>query len=122
MKKSVKAALLSALVFPGAGHIFLKKYIPGVLLMGASICGIYYITSKVVEQAMQITGKILSDGTQMDALAIAELVSRQPIAAEAYLLNIASALIFICWVIGIVDAYRVGRVQDNEVGAGVGPS
>lgn len=90
--------------------------------MGASICGIYYITSKVVEQAMQITDKILSGDTQMDAVAIAELVSRQPIAAEAYLLNIASALIFICWVIGIVDAYRVGRVQDNGVGAGVGPS
>jgi hypothetical protein len=67
----------------------------------------------VLEQAFEITDKILSGDTQMDALAIAELVSRQPIAADAYLLNIASALIFICWVIGIVDAYRVGRVQDN---------
>ena len=46
MKKSTKAALLSAFVLPGAGHIFLKKYIPGVALVGASLGGIYYLTSK----------------------------------------------------------------------------
>ena len=118
MKKSIKAALLSALLFPGVGHVFLKRYIPGVVLIGASFSGIYYLTSKMVERALQITDKILSGDIQMDAAAIAELVSKQPIDAEAYLVNIAAAVFFICWIIGTIDAYRVGRVQDKESGRG----
>ena len=109
MNKSIKAALLSALVFPGAGHIFLKKYISGVVLIGASFAGIYYLTSKMVERAMQITDKIVSGEIQMDAVAIAELISRQPVGSEAYLVNIAAAAFSICWITGTIDAYRVGR-------------
>jgi hypothetical protein len=32
MNKSTKAALLSTFVFPGAGHLYLKKYIPAAVL------------------------------------------------------------------------------------------
>ena len=42
MKKSTKAALLSALICPGAGHIFLKKYIRAMLLVAATLAGVGY--------------------------------------------------------------------------------
>lgn len=74
MKKSIKAALLSAFVFPDVGHIYLKRYIPGVALVGASLAGSYYLISKAVERALQIVGKIQSGDVQLDVTAITELV------------------------------------------------
>ena len=71
MKKSTKAALLSAFVFPGAGHMYLKRYIPGVVLVGASLVSIYYMISKTVESALQIFEKIQSCYVQPD---VAEII------------------------------------------------
>ena len=114
MKKSIKAALLSAFVFPGVGHIYLKKYIPGMVLVGVSLAGIYYLTSKAVDRALQIVEKIQSGDVPLDVTAITELVSKQASGAEAQLLNIATTVIFICWIIGIIDSYRIGREQDKN--------
>jgi len=114
MKRSMKAALLSALVFPGLGHIYLKRYIPGVALVGVSSAGIYYLTSKTVERALQIVGKIQSGDVPLDVTAITKLVSKQSTGTEDQLLNIATTVIFICWIIGIIDSYRIGRGQDKN--------
>ena len=110
MKKSTKAALLSAFVLPGAGHIFLKKYIPGVALVCGSLGGIYYLTSKTVEKGLRIAETIRSGDVQLDVAAITELVSKQATGTEAQLINIATAILIISWLIGIVDSYRVGRL------------
>jgi TM2 domain-containing membrane protein YozV len=114
MKKSMKAALLSAFVFPGVGHIYLKRYISGVVLVGVSLAGSYYVISKAVERALQIVGKIQSSDVQLDVTAITELVSKQSTGTEAQLLNIATVVIIICWLIGIIDSYRAGWVQDRN--------
>jgi TM2 domain-containing membrane protein YozV len=114
MKKSMKAALLSAFLFPGVGHIYLKRYIPGMVLVGVSLAGIYYLTSKTVERSLQIVEKIQSGDVPLDVTAITELVSKQPTGTEAQLLDIATTVIIICWLIGIIDSYRVGRGQDKN--------
>jgi hypothetical protein len=114
MKKSMKAALLSACVFPGVGHIYLKRYIPGMVLIGTSLAGISYVISKAVERSLQIVEKIQSSDVPLDVTAMTELVSKQPTGAEAQLLDIATTVIFICWLIGIIDSYRVGCRQDKN--------
>jgi len=118
MKRSTKAVLLSALVFPGVGHIYLKKYVPGSLLAGAALTSLYYLTAKAVTRAMQIVDKILSGEIQPDIAVITELVSKQPAGTEALLINIATAIFTISWIAGMVDAYRVGRLHDSEAGPG----
>lgn len=109
----MKAALLSAFVFPGVGHIYLKRYLHGIFLSGVSLVGSYYLLSKTVERSLQIVEKIQSGDVQLDVTAITELVSKQAIGTDAQLLNIATAVIIICWIIGIIDSYRVGCVQDK---------
>jgi hypothetical protein len=99
MKKSTKAALLSALVFPGVGHFYLKKYIPGVVLFSISAAGLCLIISKTVERVLQMVEKAV----EPDVAAIMQAVSSQT--DSAYLLEIASAIFMICWVIGIIDSY-----------------
>jgi len=113
MKKSIKAALLSAFVFPGMGHIYLKKYIHGVVLTGVSIAGSYYLISKTVEKSLQIVEKMQRGDVPIDITVINELVLTQSTGSETLLLNIVTVTVFICWLIGIVHSYMVGRLQDD---------
>ena len=113
MKKSTKAVLLSAFVFPGVGHLYLKKYVPGSILASVSLVAVYYLVTKTVERAWEIAEKIQSGAVQLDATTITDLVSQQSVGADSQLLNMATLAIIICWGIGIIDSYRVGRVRDK---------
>jgi hypothetical protein len=119
MSKPMKAALLSAFIFPGAGHFFLKKYIPGAILAGTAFVALYFLIAEIIDRALQITDKIQTGEVQLDAAAIAELVSRQPVGTEAQLLDIVTGVLIISWLIGIVDSYRIGHARDKDVDAGV---
>ena len=114
MKISTKAVLLSAFVFPGAGHLYLKIYSQGVALFGASCVAIYYVMSMAVQKAVQISEMIQSGDLQLDVEAITEFVSEQSTANESLLVNIASVAFIICWLIGIIDSYRLGCVRDKK--------
>ncbi len=114
MPKSIKAALLSALVFPGLGHLFLKKYVAALLLGGTAFVSIYWLVSRVVERTLKISEKIQSGEAQLDAAAITELVSNQAGGAEAQSLDVATAVIVIVWLVAVVDSYRRGRMQDKR--------
>jgi hypothetical protein len=114
VKKSTKAALLSAFVFPGVGHIYLKRYVPGILLSGTSFAAIYYLVSKAVERALEISEKIQSGEVELDVEAITEMVSQQSRGADAQLLNIATTVLIICWIVGIIDSYRAGRSREKN--------
>lgn len=109
MKKSSKAALLSALIFPGLGHLYLKKYFSGIILMGLSLAGILYIVSVTVDRALQIVDKIQSGAISPDVDAIMQALAQQSGGAGANLLNVATTVVVVCWIVGIVDSYRLGR-------------
>lgn len=112
MKKSTKAALLSGLLFPGLGHLYLKRYIQGILLFSISATAIYFIISIAVNAALEVVEKIQSNsaGTALDMATITDLVSQQSSGTEQSV-NIATAVLVVCWITGIVDSYRQGRAQ-----------
>ena len=114
MKISTKVALLSAFVFPGVGHIYLKKYMAGVLIAGISFTAIFYLTTNAVERAFEISEIIQSGDGKLDIEAITELVSQQSSGTDVQLLNIATTALVICWLIGIVDSYRSARVREKN--------
>lgn len=114
MKKSTKAALLSAFLFPGVGHIYLKKYTAGVMLAGVSFAAIYYLITKAIAKAFEISEKIQSGDIQLDIEAITKLVSQQSSGTDAKLLNLATIALVICWLIGILDSYRAGRAREKK--------
>ena len=105
----MKAVLLSALVFPGAGHALLKKYVASAVLAGVSFVALYYLVTKTVARAMQVVDKIQSGEISPDFVTITELVTKQSTGPDAQMQNVASMVILVCWLIGIVDSYRVGR-------------
>lgn len=114
MSKAIKAALLSTLVFPGTGHLLLKKYLHATVLIGASFSVLYLMISRLIEIALQISDKIISGEVGLDVVAITELIVKQTAGPETRLLNIAGVVLIIIWLISIVDSYRIGRLQDKD--------
>ncbi len=116
MKRSTKAALLSGLVFPGVGHLYLKRWVTGILLFGVAAVATYYIGSVVMNTASVIAEKIQSGAVPPDIDTITALVAQQSSGTEQAT-NLAEIVWLACWVVGIVGSYWQGRAQDKLEGA-----
>lgn len=110
MKRSSKAALLSGLIFPGIGHIVLKQYLRGSVLMLFALVALSVI---VTRRALTIVDRINSGDIPIDTGAIAEMVSNSTSGANSFIENIAVIVLGACWLIGIIDSYRVGVAQEK---------
>jgi hypothetical protein len=108
MKKTIKAVLLSAFIFPGAGHLLFKRYISAAILATTALTATYLLIAKVLESAMLIVDKIQRGEVAADVTTISELVSQQP-SNDGFLgTNVMSIILLITWLVAIVDCYRIG--------------
>ena len=109
MSKSITGALWSGLVFPGAGHLYLKSYRRGISLIVVSAICLVIILANVAEQSMAVVAKIQADGGNIDPSRILEMASQGSASADTQSFNIAMIVFMVCWIIGVVDAYRLGK-------------
>ena len=121
MRGTKKAVLLSALLFPGAGHYFLKQYLQAILLSAVACCGLYFLIVETVVRSQRIAEQILADEIAYDIATIAKLASTNSAGSDGQLLNAATTAVALAWLIGIVDTYRVGRRLDSQT-TGEAPS
>jgi len=115
--KTKKAVLLSAFLFPGAGHYFLKRYFTAMLLGIVAAGGLYFLIVETLARSRQIAEQILAGEIPYDLATITQLASMHSAGSDARLLNTATTAVAIAWLIGMVDSYRVGRQQDALDGA-----
>jgi hypothetical protein len=111
LNKSTKGALLSGLVFPGAGQLYLKKYRTASLLIITVLACLSLIVMEAIEQAVNILEEIEASGVAINANNIAEISERAANNADTTTTSIATLLIAACWVAGIIHAYRSGKQQ-----------
>jgi hypothetical protein len=114
MSSSLKGALLSGLVFPGLGQIVLRRYMRGIVLMFICLASLIVITVTAAQQAIPLIEKLETMGAVIDMKAISSAATQVSTTSDNYLVNIASFLIVVCWVIGILDAYNIGKKIDRE--------
>jgi len=108
-QKPTVAVLLSALVFPGAVHVYLKQFVFGFGLIAVAIASLYVLISHAIKQALSIVEKIQSGEVAPDISVITTMVSEQISGADAQLVNLATIALIVVWVIGIVGSYLAGR-------------
>jgi hypothetical protein len=106
---SIKAALLSGLVFPGLGHIYLEKYGRAAVLAASAAISLAVLMWKIVQQANQITVQIQRGDIAANLEAITNAVTTQA-RLEEPLLNYALATLVVVWLFGVIDAFRAGRI------------
>ena len=113
MKRSSKAALLSGLVFPGIGHIVLKQYLRGSILILFALGALSVIVTRIFQRALTLVDRINSGDIPVDTGAITEMVSNSTSGADSFIENIAVVVLVACWLIGIIDSYRLGVTQQK---------
>jgi hypothetical protein len=104
---------MSAFVFPGAGHFFLKRYPTGILLFLAGLLVLGFIFLPLMEMAEEIAKKIAVGEVPLDWRVINRLVTQRllDIISSAYLPLWSLAGI---WLLGMWDAYRLGRADERR--------
>jgi len=111
MKNTHKATLLSALVIPGAGHVYLKKYVSGVILCGISLIAMSILIQQAVIKASAIVEKILTGDIEPNIQVITKLVTASD--TDGALISYCTYTIIVCWAIGVIDSYRLGKKQES---------
>jgi hypothetical protein len=119
MMRAFKASLLSAFIFPGSGHLFLKKYFQGIFLTGFAVASLYFLLSGAIEIAQGILLKVQSGEIPLDLTKIAEAILNQP-ADKTKIIKACTYLFAFLWVFGIIDSFRLGRSPGNDVSSSDG--
>ncbi len=114
MTRPTAAILLSALVFPGAGHLYLKRYSRGIVLIALSLACLGFFANQVLQQASSVLAQLASEGGVVDAGRLTDLVAQTSSGSGSLAVTTASLALAGCWVIGIIDACRTARSQQGR--------
>ncbi len=115
MKKTIKAVLLSAFVYPGVGHFSLKKYPVGFAFASIFTVPLYFLFKELFLKAESIAEQIQTGQIPLDVAALHEALSSQALTSDTQTLNFKLYALIIIWLIATVDAYRIAKVQTREL-------
>lgn len=115
MKKSLKAALLSGLVFPGVGQVYLGQRRRGWAVIISVILIFAYIVIHITVNAYREIAAAAAKGAAIDITAIQKSVA----ASSDFATTAGFVLLVLLWLGAILDAYIAGeRLEDRGVGPG----
>ncbi len=122
VKKANKAALFSAIIFPGAGLWWLKQYGRASIFIVSAIGSLGYIVTTLYNSIMPIYSKMLRDAEEglivVDASNFLSVFTKlyqemyQGVAAHQSQLNAAQFIFIACWLCSIASSYFVGKKMD----------
>ena len=108
MKKPLKAALLSALVYPGAGHLFLRRYPIAFAFIGAFSYLLISLIAPIYEVSQKVMLQISSGELALNLEAISQSVSLE-LAQQPQQYNWLSIALVMIWGFAAFDAYRLAK-------------
>ena len=117
MNNSLKGAFLSGLIFPGLGQVVLKHYKRGTVIILTVLVSLSIVVVKAVQHALAILEKIQSEGGAISMSTISDAATQASTTSGSLTFNLALLLVILCWIIGVVDAYRIGKKKDIEEGS-----
>lgn len=109
MNSSVKAALLSALIFPGLGQIVVGYKKRGWLIVAFVAVLLYLMISEVMKIAYTIIEEMQKNGTPVNAEEISKITSEMVSFSDNMFLNISLIILIVTWFASIIDAYWAGK-------------
>ncbi len=114
MKHSTKAALYSAFIFPGAGYFCVNSMIKGLSALIATMGCLGVFFYEAFFRAQVIAEKIVSGQIPPDYFAIRSEIYTTPGVVSEQTISTLTYLLITLWIIGILDAYRIGRKSDKK--------
>jgi len=117
MNNALKGALLSGLIFPGLGQVVLKHYKRGAVIMLTVLVSLSIVVVKAIQHALSILEKIELKGGAISMGTISDAVTQAFTTSGSLTFNLVLLLLTLCWIIGVVDAYRIGKKKDIVEGS-----
>lgn len=112
MKKPVKAALFSALIFPGAGQLLLKKYLSAAYYAVFAGVGLFLLFSNLKASAEVLIDKAQLGEIAVELTAVTDLLNHQS-ALSSESLTPALMIWFVAWLVSVLEAYRAAKKEVN---------
>ncbi len=112
LKTSTKAALLSGLVCPGAGQLYLRRYAVAAVLIVVTAGSLLALLMPAIATANAIAERIVSGELTIgpDLLGEVTIASAEAGASSGP----ATLALLAAWLVGIVHAWSVGRQRDQR--------
>ncbi len=110
---ALKGALLSGLVLPGLGQLALRRFGRGIVLMLVTLASLVVLVVMAVQRAFAILEEIASEGGAMDVSTILRVANQASTSSDSFVFTAALLFLILCWMVGVVDAYRIGKKMDS---------
>ena len=117
MKQSLKGGLLSALVFPGLGHLVLKSALRGwiyilltLLCFGLLVSIIIPIVTSTVNEVT--SGTLPADPNQLNRIVHEKMADSDGLRGTVALVGFVGI-----WLVALIDVILLGRRQDAQAKA-----
>jgi len=117
MNNSLKGAFWSGLVFPGLGQVVLGHYKRGAVIMLVVLISMSVVVVKAVHSALAILENIELESGAISMSTISNAATQASTTSGSLTINLVLLLTILCWVFGVVDAYRIGKEKDIEEGS-----
>lgn len=111
MNLAIKAALFNALLFPGWGQIYLKKYKKGSAIIIAVIAGVLSILWSVVQATVNILNIAPFKKSTVTLSAIIKLTIDSLKSLNLFYLYLILLFMLLLWIFSIIDAYLLGKKE-----------
>lgn len=122
MTKAGKAALFSAIIFPGAGLWWLKHYARAGIFIVSAVVALGYIVTTLYNAIAPVYNKMLRDAEEgfivVDMTTLPSIATKlhhevyQSLADHQSQLNAAQFIFIAGWLCSIVASYFVGKKMD----------
>jgi hypothetical protein len=110
MKKPMTAALLSGLVFPGAGQLYLQHIARGFAFLVPSAIALTILFNNVLDRAQDLLTRIESGALPLTADALTVAVAQQ--GDPGWLPTLSGWVLLACWIASTIDAWRLAKAAE----------
>jgi TM2 domain-containing membrane protein YozV len=111
MNLAKKAALLNALLFPGWGEIYLKKYIRGIIFISAVMAGMISILLSIIQATVIILKTAPFKKGTVTLIAVVQLAIDAIKSLDLSYLFLIFLSLIVLWIASIFDAYHLGKQE-----------
>ncbi|MBU1171479.1 MAG: hypothetical protein KKD44_18145 [Proteobacteria bacterium] len=114
MNYTFKGLMYSGLIFPGSGHIVLKRTYRGLPFLFSATGGLVTLVVQSSRIALEMVSKLEPVTGQIDLSMIMNIVDQAMASVHSTSFNLAFMIILASWVLGMVDVFFIGRQMDTK--------
>lgn len=115
IKNSVKAALFSAAILPGAGFFLLRHYLLGICFLSVPMAFLIYLLQHYLHKVLAVTEQLVQGHLPPDLARLVAEVLAETDPDKAQWLLLAKWGYVLSWFAGILASAFAGHLRDKKM-------